>query len=349
MPLDPRNKAPTKSLDFGCDGVTGSVTAWHELLQATAPDQDCGLVFVRGDFPDHSDAILARAQRRNQRGGFGLEIRIEEDSPYVLERTPAQGLINARWPYSRFDFVHLNSAHGRSSAAFAHQSNCSFVKDQTLYQILRITPAKILKSLPASEASSTTGDTQSTWSLTIQVGGMLRMGCPNTCVASRPAVADPSLSVSWRRPGTEPTPTGLSRPFYDKYTATDPDDGVLRPALTLKSETHQRRLEIRVWVDQKAILLHCEHPPDARRRRLDTTPDDPEYPDETKELYALHRLDLTDDKPVNIVTTFRFAPANQAIQDDVPALPAAEVIQDYLAVADISKLSDTSIKPCFSP
>lgn len=50
MPID--TQRPSKSYDFGDNGYTASVTTWHELLQATAPSRDHGVVFVRGDFPD---------------------------------------------------------------------------------------------------------------------------------------------------------------------------------------------------------------------------------------------------------------------------------------------------------
>src|SRR5579859_1171052 len=79
--------SPFKSLDFGKEGCTASVTSWHELLQLTAPDLECGIVFVRGDFPDSAESILARAQRRNQKGTWGLEIKIQKDTGYVLEVT----------------------------------------------------------------------------------------------------------------------------------------------------------------------------------------------------------------------------------------------------------------------
>lgn len=166
--IDPSNTTPSKSLDFGRDGVTGSVSTWHELLQMTTPDDECGVVFARGDFPDTPDSILARAQRRNQRGGFGLEVKIDEKTPYVLERTSAQGFINMRWPYSRFNFVRGDTERRTSrpkSTVFAHQSICSFVKDKTLYQVLRISPAKLFQSPASSEASSLSGETQKpTWS-----------------------------------------------------------------------------------------------------------------------------------------------------------------------------------------
>lgn len=164
MPLDPTNTTPTKSLDFGRDGVTGSLSAWHELLQITAPDDECGVVFVRGDFPDNPDSILARAQRRNQRGGFGVEVRIDENSPYVLERTAAQGLINMRWPYGRFNFVFQDQTRKPPEpVVFAHMSICSFLMDQTVYQILRVTPHKLIESPSSSETSSLSEKSEPTW------------------------------------------------------------------------------------------------------------------------------------------------------------------------------------------
>jgi hypothetical protein len=154
MPLDQTNTTSTKSLDFGRDGVTGSVSAWHELLQMTAPDDECGVIFVRGDFPDSPDSILARAQRRNERGPFGLQAKIDEDSPYVLE--PAvQSFINMRWPYTRFNFVQQDTSQVPSkSVVFGHLSICSFVKRGSLYQVLRITPSQCLRTPTSSETSS---------------------------------------------------------------------------------------------------------------------------------------------------------------------------------------------------
>ena len=51
--------SPFKSLDFGKEGCTALVTFWHKLLQLTAPDLEYGIVFVRGDFPDNVESILA--------------------------------------------------------------------------------------------------------------------------------------------------------------------------------------------------------------------------------------------------------------------------------------------------
>src|ERR1700694_5105524 len=77
---------PAKTIDFGADGHTASLTDWHELLQLTVPDPTCGIVFVRGGFPNTADAILARAQQPDtsgQKGTFGLEID-QKGSDFVL-------------------------------------------------------------------------------------------------------------------------------------------------------------------------------------------------------------------------------------------------------------------------
>src|ERR1700709_2358818 len=98
---------PAKSSDFGADGFTASLTDWHELLQLTCPDDTCGIVFVRGRFPNSPGAILARAQRRDDIGGkgtFGTRLQPAElDTDLELGDRLAQGWINFPWPSTQYE------------------------------------------------------------------------------------------------------------------------------------------------------------------------------------------------------------------------------------------------------
>ncbi|KAK1753004.1 hypothetical protein QBC47DRAFT_50881 [Echria macrotheca] len=351
MPLDPSNNSPTKSLDFGSGGVTGSLTAWHELLQITVPDKCCGVVFVRGDFPDNPDAILARAQRRNRRGMFGLELGIDEYAPYVLERTAAQGLINARWPYGRFNLLRASRDPGTTYGdVIAYASSCSFVKDQTLYQILRLTPSHVLRSAPLSETSSTSASVRERWPLTIQVGGLIRMGCPNTCARMKPN--PPSLSpIAIDCTGVQLELSGLPNPFYDNYTATEVG-GDPTPVLTLMSETHQQRLEIRLWVDTRAVPLRAQPMSTSRLMRLNGEPDSPDYLQEAKDLYASHKFLLSDDSPVNIMATFRIVPTQDSSPEDpvVSTCIRSDLTRSYLGITGIVRtLADDETSTPLAP
>ena len=101
----------------------------QELLQLTAPDVKCGIVYIRGSFTDSPDAILARAQRRQ--GGkstFGLKLAMGS-SPYKVATGAAdeEGLLNFRHPYVEYPLTCEDSEEGKC-ALF------SFVKDETVYQ-----------------------------------------------------------------------------------------------------------------------------------------------------------------------------------------------------------------------
>ncbi|KAF7502815.1 hypothetical protein GJ744_005028 [Endocarpon pusillum] len=98
-------EAAAKSSDFGNDGYTASLTNWHELLQLTAPDPKCGLIYIRGDFPDTSDAILARVQNQYLAGGkgaFGIQLLHDPADEFRLGRVATNGLINYRWPHTQY-------------------------------------------------------------------------------------------------------------------------------------------------------------------------------------------------------------------------------------------------------
>lgn len=334
MPLELSNSRPSKSLDFGSNGYTGSLSTWHELLQITAPDPECGLVFVRGDFPDIADSILARAQRRNQKGTFGMSIRIPDNAEWVQEATPAQGLINLRWPFTRLDWVRTKKSIG--SAHFASYTVCSFVNDGTVYQIARIMPKKLTTSSPSlssddlyddlkpSISTPTTPPKSShTVKFAVDVGGVIRFGCPSSAVK--------------RASPNDPTPTTVPPPFFDKYTKT-PDDGKPAYVFTCTSEVHEKRLEIRVWIDRKPQKLRLH---ECKSHRLSHGNHPVEYPHEVCALHVLKEdIEFDEDRPMVIVSSFSLVDSHAfaLVEDPLPVINYEEV-QYYLGVADPAPLA----------
>jgi hypothetical protein len=171
------NRYPEKSFDFGADGYTASINLGHELLQLTAPDDKCGLVYVRGSFSDYPDAILARAQRRQ--GGkstFGLKISTDV-GPYELEsRQPGeQGFLNFRCPYVDYPLKSKDSEDGRCVAF-------SFVRNKVVFQILRIEVGALIPT-KAAEVNGPDGN--------LKVGGI-----------AEPSARRPSATV-WGKEGPQ--------------------------------------------------------------------------------------------------------------------------------------------------
>jgi hypothetical protein len=158
---------PCRSTDFGDGGYTGSLTDWHELLQLTAPDPHCGVLFVRGNFPSTTDAILSRAQRRDrsgEKGTFGLEID-SKDSNFALGERRSQGLVNFKWPYIQFE-LKRKLRDGRMDEGYSGTyETISFIKDRILYQVVCV-------SLGTSH-----GPDEPIPKINFRIGGQVRFGC----------------------------------------------------------------------------------------------------------------------------------------------------------------------------
>jgi hypothetical protein len=165
---------PAKSSDFGADGFTASLTDWHELLQLTAPDKICGVVFVRGQFPNTPDAILARAQRRDDtgfKGTFGTRLEPAEiDTDLELGERRAQGWVNFRWPYTQYTLKRKDDKVDGNSGTY---EEISFVRSGTVFQIIRI---KWGSGSSISDFDST--ETQDNCTVKVKAGGIVRFGCP---------------------------------------------------------------------------------------------------------------------------------------------------------------------------
>ncbi|KAH9210632.1 hypothetical protein DL95DRAFT_526188, partial [Leptodontidium sp. 2 PMI_412] len=297
---------PMKTLDLGKDGTTASVTTWHELLQLTDPDPCCGIVFVRGDFPDNAESVLARAQRRNQKGAFGLDLSFTSED-LTLELTEAQGMINLRWPCTRFNVVRKGDDLLFGSVTAATYTICSFIKSNTLYQIARIAPPPRSSSIADSNKTSTPVVCKLT------IGGTMRVGC----AASNGAGL-----------------AGNSTPVKDNYTVVRPElTPVKGTLLAFTSERHDKRVELRFWHNGKQVELQRR---DARGDRINT-PDDnghPDYEDEIVDLAASVEIELPDETPVVLIASISIVPSDTAIDDSSqPAITSLQV-EKFLGVTN---------------
>jgi hypothetical protein len=290
---------PSKTADFGVDGCTASLGSWHELLQLTVPDNECGVVFVRGDFPDSVESILARAQRRSEKETWGLGIRITEDTDYVTEKTPAQGMINLRWPCTIFNIVRQSKLLG--SVKLGSYTMCSFVKDGTLYQIARFSPSETVF-----------GD--SIAKVTLDVGGMIRFGCSNSNVL---------------RPGDLPVS------FCDNYIVDNPEDRNERRILSCTSQCHEMRLDIRLWVNRRPISLQLHKCRTARLSHSDPE-GHPEYHDEIAAVHAFHEVNMFDDKALTCVASFSLVKSSAPKTSNDLRMVRSDDVQEYLGVSDAS-------------
>ena len=160
--------APTKSIDFGNDGYTASLTNRHGLLQLTAPHPQCGLVWVRGNFPSSVNAMLARAQNGEEADGkstFGVHLIRNVKSDLSLSSPVCHGLMGYRWPFIRYALA----SYGFRSGFF---ETCSFIKAGVVYQIVRMRVGK-----------AHSRQSKSTPPLSLRLGGKVRFGC--TCSTLR--------------------------------------------------------------------------------------------------------------------------------------------------------------------
>ncbi|KAL3424188.1 GTPase-activator protein for ras-like GTPase containing protein [Phlyctema vagabunda] len=209
-----------KSIDFGADGFTASVTDWHELLQITTPDKICGIVFVRGNFPNTADAILSRAQRRDDtgnKGTFGTQlVPAISDSDLQLGVRRAHGLVNLRWPYSQYELKRKDGIWDGKSGTY---EEISFVRDRTVFHVVRV---KWGSGSSLSEYDS--ADAAEKKSIKIRTGGTIKFGCP--CSNGSPLETD-SFSLN----------------------AANGNGNILSCA----SELYEKRLDMRLFVNGQPV------------------------------------------------------------------------------------------------
>jgi hypothetical protein len=185
-------------------------------LQLTAPDETCGIVFVRGQFPNTPGAILARAQRRDDsgtKGTFGTRLqRAENDADLELGERLAQGWVNLRWPYTRYE---LKRRDGEWDGLSGSYEEISFVRDETFVQVIRL---KWGNESSLSDSDSVDGLERMTARL--KVGGVIQFGCP--CSNGGP-------------------------PDIDTFQLSSSDNSHSR--LDCVSERYQKKLEMHLFVD----------------------------------------------------------------------------------------------------
>jgi hypothetical protein len=209
---------PAKSSDFGADGYTASLTDWHELLQLTAPDDTCGLVFVRGQFPNTPGSILARVQRRDDsgsKGTFGTQLQPAETNEGIeLGERRVQGWVNLRWPYTKYEIGRKDGEWDENGGTY---EEISFVRNGTLVEIICI---RWGHGSSVSDYESTDGIEKQT--VRFKVGGLIQFGCP--CSNGKPP----------------------NRDIFHLSRQNSSGDG-----LVCLSERYQKRLEMNVFVNGK--------------------------------------------------------------------------------------------------
>ncbi|KAK4210373.1 hypothetical protein QBC37DRAFT_322240 [Rhypophila decipiens] len=163
---------PACSFDFGNDGFAASCNYGGELLQMTAPSDDHGLVYARGDFEYSLYLALARGQKeKGGKSAFGLKVAPSDELAKhgegprfrpccMVER----GCFNYRWPFNEF-CLHVDTPKPRptstpptstasspgapdvtsnkqkiAASPVGTFSLASYVRDGVLYQILRLSP-----------------------------------------------------------------------------------------------------------------------------------------------------------------------------------------------------------------
>ncbi|KAK0666027.1 hypothetical protein QBC41DRAFT_157065 [Cercophora samala] len=264
-----------KTLDFGDDGFTASLSEENELLQLTRPDPTCGLIFVRGKYPDSAASILARAQARHQydvegNETFGTNLVLEtSETPSsswavndAIRKT--QGWVNFRWPYAQYELFHLDPALdvGRDVGSC---DTISFVRDKTLFQIHRL-------RLGAGTSATSNDHQDDEACARFKIGGPVRFGCP--CSQS-----------------------DIHREF-DTYTITNNAN-----ILSCRSENYGARIEMSFSINGTPQHLALRNPNNS------TT--NVEWVDMTSE----HEVEIRVDEPTYVVSTYAVRADDEAEHD----------------------------------
>lgn len=170
-----------KTFDFGDGGFTASLSEGNELLQLTRPDPTCGLIFVRGNYPDSAASMLARAQNQQlheaqSNDTFGTNLVPESpetpSSPWAVSAVDrkSQGWVNFRWPYAQYVLFHLDAAKG-FNREIGSWDTISFVKDKIFFQIHRL-------SLGVGSSATSDDHQDDVARARFKRGGQVRFGCP---------------------------------------------------------------------------------------------------------------------------------------------------------------------------
>jgi hypothetical protein len=325
---------PSKSIDFGDNGCTASLTDWHELLQLTAPDPLCGIVFVRGDFPKTADAILGRAQQPDnsgKKGTFGLEID-PKGSDFVLGERRNQGFVNFRWPYIQYELKRKYSDGGVEQIHIGTYEAIYFVKDSVVFQVICLRAGRLheqsrgvaknakltAEGRPENQATAIeepgTNDPKKL-KIRFKLGGNIQFGCP--CCTTR-------------HPDGEETENHVD----DEYHLYSRDDG---KRLICGSSWYQKRLEMQLFVNDESRIID----PIWSRGVL------------TEPYEGIVDMSVTHDVEL-IAGSSTFILATYALRDGPSSVPmlephSFESIADYLGVPnDSEKMSDRLWTACLT-
>jgi len=290
MPDD--SGAPSKSLDFGQDGYTGSLTAYHELLQMTAPDLNRGLVYIRGDFPNDASSMLARAQRRNAQGTWGLKPEIDSEDKLQLQGPDETGFINLRWPCAQFSL----ECEGYMDGTY---TTCSFVKDGTLYQVIRIVPGERFKQ-PQDSAPAEPPELEKQ-RLKLSLGGRMIM--------KRPRITD-DFRLS--------DESGEYTKYYSEETKT----------LSFRHSRHINSLAMRLWIDRQRVELTPGNLP-RKSGTVDMTA--------THEIELIEDTPKVIIAAISLFNSPSDEVHGEIVKNGLPDLIKSSIAQDYMGVSDSSK------------
>jgi hypothetical protein len=180
----PRRGPVLGTLELGDGGFNAVLSSEFDLLQLSASSgrNGCGILIVRGSFPDSS--LLSRGQHF----GFGFGCRIPAGPEYRIDgylaervaktrlRTPtviSRGWLNNRWPITREEFQCQDSI----DAATVEIVSFCYVKNGDVIQFSKMVRQK-------SSGSDRT-DRNTTIQVPFKLGDRIRFGCSCTSPCSQ--------------------------------------------------------------------------------------------------------------------------------------------------------------------
>lgn len=189
-----REEPAIGTLEIGDCGFSAVLSSEFDLLQLSAfsASDGCGIVTVRGSFPD--TAILSRGQRF----GFGFGHRVPAGSEYRIDGylaesaakqkihsrvVTARGWLNYRWPITREEFQCNDSV----DAATVEIVSFWYVKDGDVVQFSKIIRRKRSKREPEHDSAKV--------DVPFKLGDRIRFGCSCTSHCSQ-SVANQSVQYA---------------------------------------------------------------------------------------------------------------------------------------------------------
>lgn len=172
------------------------------------------------------------------------------------------------------------------------------------------------------------------------------MGCSNTCVSHPVDRNSPPKRIPAGRNGDKKQwiePVGLPAPFFDAYSRPKMEGCDANYVLAFQSETHERRLKVRLWINGKKVPLENTDLPEERKAVVCEAPDDPRYRDHAISLYAATTLGVSDNEPITAIASFSLVTVPRDVQvtgkervdKDNAEAPDPTTVMNYLGITDI--------------